>query len=135
MPGFNFEVYDKAHSYTARKRRGATVTVQPRGLLSFSPDAYEMLGSPKAVVFLVDRDERLIGFKPLSSTRGAGNAYTVRGPGSQRLVSATAVLKVMGWQSSQAVRYPLAEIDGTLCIDLKQPGQPVTSNRKKGGPR
>ncbi len=123
----NFEVY-KRTSMGARKRHGETVTIQRRGLISFSDDAYARLGSPDAVVFLVDAKERLIGFR--AARRSENRAYSVRS--AQHLVSGTAVCKFMGADAEQARRYPLI-YDGDVppYIDLKQPGLIVTSNRRK----
>ncbi len=118
----NFEIYDRVN---ARESRGATVTIQRRGIISFSPDAYAMLGSPEAVVFLYDREERLIGFRP--AARGDQDAYAIRSP---LTVSAMALCKRLGIDTSESRRYPLG-MDNPPFIDLKQPGAVVTSNRRK----
>jgi hypothetical protein len=98
-----------------------------RGALGFSPAAYEALGSPAAVVYLTDRDERLIGFRPASPEEP--NAHKVSR--AARTTSARALLRFMGAEYAQSRRYPLLTDDGTPHIDLKQPGTPVTSNRAK----
>jgi hypothetical protein len=122
----NFEEFDRMNARVSR-RVGESVTVQRRGNVGFSVEAMAALGNPRAVVYLVDRDERLLGFRP--ATPGTANASAVRGSG--RIASAVAVLKDLGADLSQSRRYPLAESDGIRCIDLKQPGTIVTSNRRK----
>jgi hypothetical protein len=130
MRDFDFEVY-KRTSMGARKRHGETVTIQRRGLISFSDDAYARIGSPEAVVFLVDAKARLLGFR--AGVRGEYSAYAVRS--AQHLVSGVAVCKFMGADTQQARRYPLiCGEDGPPYIDLKESGVPVTSNRRRGGP-
>lgn len=88
-PGF--EVYRR------QSRRGpAFVRVyrsRHRSLLGFSAAAWRQLGEPQAVVFCVDRAERLIGFRP--AARSERNAYCVTG-GRQHVVSATMLLRLMG---------------------------------------
>jgi hypothetical protein len=127
----NFQEYYRAQS--RRSRKDAAVTVQRRGLISFNPAAMAALGSPEGVVFLVDMDERMLGFRSAHTLRRAGRkAAPIRRPGN--LVSATHVLRHLGADLSESRRFPLAVLDGTLCIDLKQPGEVVTSNRRKPRP-
>ncbi len=124
----NFREYQRGDSYGSRKRRGETVTVQHRGLMSFSDGAYARLGSPMAVRFLVDHDEKLIGFRPCKPRER--NALAVRGP--QRLVSAIPVLKAMGAYLAASRRYSLHVEDGQPpYIDLNEDAPVVTSNRRK----
>ncbi len=127
-----FEEYERTVGSGWRKRQGPSVTVQRRGSLSFSQAAMEMLGNPGALVFLVDQDERLVGFR--KAPRSARNARVVTSPfAGTYTVSARALCTFLGLDLSEARRYPLAEIDGTPCIDLKQPGAIVTSNRRGTG--
>jgi hypothetical protein len=125
----NFEVYKRQDS-----RRGwwrdPTVTVMKRGLLSLSPAAMRALEEPAAIRFLVDRDARMLGLG--RAEPGEKNAMRVRITGSgQHFVSAIPVLAYLEADLSESRRYPLLMIDGTHCIDLKEPGTPVTSNRRK----
>lgn len=129
----NFQEFDRA-----RKSRApsdvATVTVQRTGLLSFNVAAIIEIGQPEAVVFLVDAGERLLGFRPATLRRGGRKAFAVRRQGGGNkacVVSAMSVLRHLDVDLSESRRYPLVAIDGTPCIDLKQPGTIVTSNRRK----
>lgn len=123
----NFQEYDRIRSREFRAE--AAVTIQRRGLISFNPAAMQVLGQPEAVVFLVDEGERLLGFRRADPRRAGRKASAVRAPG--HLVSATLVLGHLEVDLSESRRYPLVVVDGTPCVDLKQPGTVVTSNRRK----
>jgi hypothetical protein len=130
----NFEVYKRADSYGRRSRHEATVTVQRRGCFSFSPAAIAMIGNPGRVKLLYDRDEQLVGFR--GAKRSDTSAHAIRSHGNgQHILSAAAFCQFAEIDTSESRRYPLVEIEGTACIDLKQPGTPVTSNRRKTGAR
>ena len=124
----HFEEYQRKDSRVSRKLPGETVTVQRRGLLSFSAGALTALGSPAAVKFLIDREARMIGFRPCSLRDK--NARPVRG--RQHLVSAVTVLKHLGADLSVSRRYTLKVEDGLPAyIDLNEDAPVVTSNRRK----
>lgn len=121
-----FEIYDRKNSH-GRRRQGETVTVSRRGYLAFSPDAFERLGSPPAVKYLIDRDERLIGFQPCKPREAHAHTVNPR----THIMSAVALLKHMGVPLDQGCRYDLESRDGLPpYIDLKKPGTLVTSNRR-----
>jgi len=98
--------------------------VLARGLLVLSVDTMEALGHPAAIRFLTDRDEKLLGFRPAEHGPKT-NAVNSR----SRNVSAAQVLKFLGADLTASRRYPLIEIDGTWCIDLKSPGTEVGRGR------
>lgn len=121
-----FEVYD-GKAALSRQMRGESVTVHRRGHLSFSAEAYARLGSPQAVRFLIDRNERLVGFQAC----GPGEAYARVVNARARTVSAVAVLRFLGADLAETRRYALHVADGLPpYIDLKQPGVPVTRSRR-----
>jgi hypothetical protein len=122
----NFEIYDRRNSRVLR-RVGSCVTVQRRGQVAFSVEALAALGHPKAIVFLVDRKERLLGFRAAGEADERSSA--IRGAG--HIASAARVLRYMDADLGESRRYPLQVVDGVQCIDLKQPGVAVTSNRAK----
>jgi hypothetical protein len=115
----NFETYERSAS---RLRHGSTVTVLRRGLVVFSPDAMRDLGQPDTICYLVDRDERLLGFR--KAKRGEKGAYAVHP--QRHTATAILVLRHLGHDLSTARRYDLQQLDGTWCIDLKQQGKPVS---------
>lgn len=113
----------------ARRPNAPTVTVTAKQVISFSREAYELLGNPEAVKLLYDKDERIIGFQPAS--RGDKNAYTCRLNGKySRSVSASAFCKWVGLDDGLARRWPMTVEDGIGCVDVKLPGLQVTSNRR-----
>src|ERR687891_800357 len=57
------------------------VTIQKRGALSFNTAAYEALGSPKHVVLLYDRENKLVAIRKASTA--TPHAYVVRGVGNK----------------------------------------------------
>ncbi len=122
-----FEPFDR-HRGGVRKRPGQTVTVQPRGLMSFSAEAYALLGCPAAVQFAVDFRKRLVGFQ--ACDKGGENAYPVYGPG--RTVSARALLRsVLGALPDRSRRYPLHVADGLPpYIDLGEDAPAVSGGRR-----
>src|ERR1039457_3305899 len=125
----NFKVYKRAHSRN-HTSRAATVTIQMRGRISFSPAAIAALGSPEAVAFLYDQADQLISFR--KALRSEPNTYPVRAPRSGvHIVSGRGFCKFIGLDLSESRRYPLVPMDGTHCIDLREAGVPVTSNRRK----
>jgi hypothetical protein len=127
----HFEEYQGKDSHSGRTRRGEMVTVQRRGLMSFSAGALAVLGSPAAVKFLVDREAKVIGFRPCKLREK--NAHAVRG--KQHVVSAVAVLKHMGADLSESRCYTLKVEDGLPPhIDLNEDADVVTSNRRKARP-
>lgn len=126
----DFKEYQRGHG-GQRKHLGPTVTVQRRGLLSLSEDAWTELGSPDTVTFLVDRDERLIGFRPCRRNAKSGNV--VRGP--QHIISAIPLLKAVEADLSESRRYTLKVEEGLPpYIDLNEDAPVVTSNRRKASP-
>jgi hypothetical protein len=132
---YNFEVYDRRNSPSPKRRRlGETVTVQRAGVISFSTASMAALGNPRAVVYLVDREDRVLGFR--AAPPGTPNASLIGGTG--HTASGVAVLKYMEADLSESRRYPLVVMDGVYCIDLKQPGEVVAnggSTRQGRSPR
>jgi len=123
----NFREYDRSRSYESHDE--SAVTIQRRGLITFNKAAVRALGNPAAVMFLVDEEERLLGFRGVT-TNGMGRSApaVMRGPGAK--ISAVTVLRHLNVDHSRPRRYPLILMDGIHCIDFKQPGAIVTNNRR-----
>lgn len=124
-----FEVFEKKSAPLAKI---PSVTVQRRGLISLNRSAHALIGSPEAVEFLWDGERRIIGLRATEETNP--NAYPVRPQSSKSeggpvLVAGSAFTKFHGIDTSKAYRYVPTLEDGILCIDVSEPGQPVTSNR------
>lgn len=129
----NFEVFN---------RRAAPVTTQPlvtiqkRGAMSFNRAAFEALGAPEAVEFLFDREERVMGFRPVSAD--VPHAYRPRKQGQayNYILAGQAFTQHYGIKTDTARRYVAAMLDGVLVVDLTQPGTDATGPRSRDdGPR
>lgn len=113
----------------AKPRKPATVTITRRSLFLFSEAAFAMLGSPEAVVFLVDQSRPAIGFR--AAKRGDPDSYLIRQDRSHG-VRGLAICNFLDLDRSQSRRYPLlTAADGQHHISLAEPGEVVTSNRAK----
>ena len=123
-----FELYER-RLLGNRRTHKATVTIQRRGVISFSEPAFEALGSPQAVVFLYDRDEKLIGFRKAGESEQ--NSHTIRSaPDGSHVAAAHAFVRFLGLDLSESRRYPLVSQNGMHYVDLNEPGVVVTSNRR-----
>ena len=116
-----------------------SVTIQKSGHFSLNKGAMSLLHNPEAVQFLWDRDRRVIGIQAVSIE--SPNAYPARlqasplqkthKSGGATLIAGTLFTRFIGMDTSQARRWiPRMEGD-VLTVDLKQPGQPVVSNRDR----
>lgn len=105
------------------------VTIQKRGTLSFNRPAFEALGEPSAVELLYDREERVVGLRPIDPA--APHAYQPRQQGKTAnwLVSGRAFTQYFGIETDTARRYPAVLQDDVLTVDLKQPGSDATGVR------
>lgn len=118
--------------FQRRNRRAPnqpTATITTRGCITLTQAAHTAMGSPDAVELLYDRAERIIGLRP--APQPLPHAFLVR---PQRrtdkvAISAREFLRHYGVDHSTALRRPAWMDDGVLCVDLKNPGQVVTSNR------
>lgn len=131
-----FEVF---HRGSFPPPNAPSVTIQKKGLFSLNRAAMQLLHDPEAVQFLWDRDRRVVGLQAVSIE--SSNAYPVRPQGSQAriakgqggasLIAGTLFTRFIELDTSQARRWmPRMEGD-ILIVDLKQVGQPITSNRDR----
>jgi len=104
-----FEVF-KPTGGGRRSLSGRFVTIADRGTMSFSEDAWALLGKPEAVQFLVDPGSRgrLVGF----CACGRGEPSSHPAMGSTRAVRAGLLLKSLGYQSGETRRYTLRVEEG-----------------------
>jgi hypothetical protein len=107
------------------------ITILRRGTISLNRSAYAELGSPVAVELLYDSGALMVGLRPIDVHEP--NAYVVRHPaGVGRgpfVITAMAFTKFYGIDTSQSLRRDAFVEDGVLCVNLNDPGTPVTSNR------
>lgn len=124
----NFETFTKRMAPLAKK---PYVTIQKRGTISLNAAAHAALGEPDAVELLYDRNERVVGLRAVS--KEAEHAYALRAQAGKNvgpfIVSGTAFAKYYKIDTTVSRRW-VGQLEGDiLCIDLKQPGTEVTSNR------
>lgn len=114
-------------------KRDPWITLQKRGTISLNRSAYVLLGSPSAVELLYDADNRIVGMRQCDPRdRDAVHVRLPTGKESGPFVlSAMAFLRFYGVDLDGSRRWQ-AFLDGEmLCIDLRAPGVPVTSNRAR----
>lgn len=106
------------------------VTIQRRGTMSFNKAAHHALGAPEAIELLFDPNEQIIGVRAVDPR--AEHAYPIRMTNAETsfIVSGTAFTRYYDIPTDVSRRFRAAMVDGVLCIDLKEGGTEVTSNRK-----
>lgn len=122
-----FEVFDKR---AATSSKNPLVTIQKGGYFSLNKAAYKALGEPETVELLFNREEKLIGFRPVASDSPRG--FPVRPQGeraSTYMVTGRAFSKYYEIDSSIARRYGVEMQDGILVLNLKSPSVDVTGPR------
>jgi hypothetical protein len=114
-------------------KRDPWVTIQKRGTISLNRSAYEILGSPDAVELLYDADSQIVGLRECDSHDR--DAVRVRSPTGKDIgpfvVSAMAYLRFYEIAVEVSRRWPAYVEEGVLCVDLRTPSLPVTSNRAR----
>lgn len=107
------------------------ITIQKRGTISLNTAAYAALGEPEAVELLYDTSERIVGFRAVA--KEFEHAYPLRAQAGKTvgpfIVSGTAFTKYYGISTTVSRRWVGYVDEGILCVDLKQSGTEVTSNR------
>src|SRR5579875_1045258 len=107
-------------------RHEPRVTLQKRGAISLNASAYRVLGTPSSVELLYDRNQRIIGLRPVDP--GADNAYPVRPATSASgpfVVSAMAFTRYYEIDTSVTRRWPAYLEDGVLCVALTSAAPPA----------
>jgi hypothetical protein len=109
------------------------LTIQRKGVFSLNRAAFELMGEPEAVELLYDPDSKLIGLR--KSDPEVHHAYVVRSLGgrggdSTFLISGMAFTNYYGIDTSTTTRRTPSVDGDILIVDLKDPGTPVTSNRR-----
>lgn len=119
-----FEVFDKRKSALGQ---APSATLQKRGLLSLNASAHRLIGSPKSVELLYDRDMQIIALRP--STDAHAYAFrTVNQSTGQVIVSLTAFAEYYGIETEVSRRLEPKAEDGMLKMGLKT-AVPITRNR------
>lgn len=126
-PRPKFEVFTKR----AKPMTDASVTIQKSGGLGFNHAAFIALGEPKAVELMFDQEQRIVGVRSVSPAED--HAYLVKSPAEKRdkgfILSGRAFTAFYDIRTDEARRRRAYMVDDILCVDLKEPGVVVTSNR------
>jgi hypothetical protein len=122
----NFEVFDKRAVPISSE---PSVTLQWKGPISFNQAAYLALGKPLYLELLYDKDQKIIGLRPVK--QHLPHAYPVRkqGQGNTYVVAGNAFMKHYNIDHKVSVRYAAQMLGDVLAVDLKQEGVEVTKNR------
>ena len=123
----NFETFRRS---LVPLRSKPAVTIHVRGTVSLNASAVAALGSPAAVELLYDKVLRIVGFRATDPKKDTAHALrpTADGTGPS-VVSALTFLRFHDLQPAVSRRWEAYLDDGVLCVDLRLPGVPVTSNR------
>lgn len=124
----NFETFTRRMVPLADK---PYVTIQKRGNIAMNKSAHVALGEPKAVELLYDPVEKVVGVRGVDEA--VEHAYPLRSQGGKDLgpylVAGMAFTKYYDIDTTQARRWSASMIDDVLCVDLKEEGTVVSSNR------
>ncbi|MGQ4818130.1 hypothetical protein ACQ1ZK_13345, partial [Enterococcus faecium] len=109
-----------------------SVTIQKRGLISLNRAAFALMGEPEAVELLYDRDEKIVGLRPVGEV--SAHSYPLRPQSNKQdsgplMVGGTAFTQYYGIDTTVSRRWVPTLVDGVLCVDLKVEGAVATSNR------
>jgi hypothetical protein len=123
-----FEVFNKRLAPLAK---APTVTIQKKGIFSFSKTAHKLIGEPASVELLYDADDAIIALRPSTEP----HAYAMRSQGGretgQVIMSATAFTQYYAIDTTVSRRYTPYVQDGMLCIDLRGQSIEISGNRAR----
>lgn len=123
-----FEVFDKRLAPLAK---APSVTIQRKGIFSFSKTAHKLIDEPATVELLFDKENEIIALRPSQEP----HAYAMRTQGGretgQVILSATAFTQYYKIDTAVSRRFKPYEEDGMLCIDLRGPSVEISGNRAK----
>ncbi len=128
MP-FNFETFDKR---SGRYAKAPEVTIQSKGAVSLNAAAARLLGDADAVEMLYDKEQQVVGIRPVPSQ--TAHAYPMRAVGPQGgtfVIACKAFFAYYGVPLGQPVRREVTMDNGVLILDLKDPGRVAIANRKR----
>lgn len=124
-----FEVFDKRMTPLAK---APSVTIQRKGIISINRAAYSLLGSPKAVELLYDKERRIVGLRAADDS--VPHAYEVRAQSSAKatgplIVAGTAFTNFYGIDTTTSKRWTPYMEENVLCINLTSKGVEIVGNR------
>lgn len=107
------------------------MTITQRGCLLLNRAARAAMGEPEAVELLYDQAERIVGLRPVPVETPHAFRVGISGDGAWGSIGALGFVRHYGIDRSVARRRLAYLDDGVLCVDLRQPGYAVTSNRAR----
>lgn len=107
------------------------VTIQKRGTFSLNRSAWAALGEPEALEFMYDAQEKVIGLRAVDPAQE--HAYPIRGAKTDGpwIISGTAFARYFDIDINTSRRFNARIDNDILCIDLKDGGTEITSNRSR----
>lgn len=125
-----FEVFTKK---MAPLGKTPGVTIQKRGIITINRSAHALLGKPRAVELLFDRERKRIGLRPVDESAQHGNLLRPQGSGDTgpMVVAGTAFTKYYNIDTAVSRRWVPQLEDGVMVLELDQ-GVVITSNRNSG---
>lgn len=127
MSSRNFETFSLRATPIEQRPLG---TIQRRHSFSLNRTAYEALGRPAAVELLFDRDDQVLGLRPVDPSER--HAYPVRRQQASEsyLLAFQAFARYYGIPVGEPRRYEGHMEDGILVFDLKQEPIPMIDRRR-----
>ena len=123
-----FEVFDPQE---ASRVVAPFVSLQRKGTFTLNRAAYEALGQASHIELLFDRQEQVIGFRPVDSSKPTAYAVRSTDPSGSFAVAGLAFVKHFGIDTQVARRWPATVDDGVLCVKLGGPGEEVVGRNPR----
>lgn len=101
-------------------RSDPAITIQTKGVFSLNQAAFNALGEPEAVVLLMDRESRIMAFRP--ATLKESNAYRLRPVprGKSYMVAGKAFCDRYEIPMDKSRNYVAEKQGDLLTVDLRQ---------------
>lgn len=123
-----FEVFDPQK---ASRVVEPFVSLQRKGTFTLNRAAYDALEQPSHVELLFDREEQVIGFRPVEPSESTAYAVRSTDPTGSFAVAGLAFVKHFGIDTQVARRWPATVDDGVLCVKLGGPGEEIVGRNQR----
>lgn len=124
-----FEVFDRRLKPLAK---APVVTILKRGVMSLNRAAHALIGEAETVELLFDREEKIVGIRPVGDDVPHGYPVRPQAQGKTTgpvLIAGTAFTQYYDIDTTASRRWTPTMQGDVLCLDLKEPGTPVVGNR------
>jgi hypothetical protein len=123
-----FEVFDPQE---AARVIEPFVSLQRKGTFTLNRAAFDALGQPSHVELLFDRDDQVIGFRPVNPSKPTAYAVRSTDPSGSFAVAGKAFVKHYGIETAVARRWPAVFEHGVLCVQLGGPREEVVGRNPR----